>query len=174
MGSDGQSFIEIYRIYHHQIFRFIYSMIEQQETAEDLTQETFIKAFISKNQVEHQDKIHSWLFSIAKNTTIDFIRKQQKLQQELYLNKAWIKNRSIPEEQFIQDEGVHALYQAINHLKTNYRNVLVLRKIKECTIKETAEILGWREDKVRITTTRAIKSLKKIWKNTYGDQYHLL
>lgn len=54
-------------------------------------------------------------------------------------------------------------------MKTNYRNVLVLRKIKECTIKETAEILGWREDKVRITTTRAIKSLKKIWKNTYGD-----
>lgn len=66
-------------------------MIEQQETAEDLMQETFIKAFLSKNQVEHQDKIHSWLFSIAKNTTIDFIRKQQKFQYEICLNKDWKK-----------------------------------------------------------------------------------
>lgn len=149
-------------------------MIEQQETAEDLMQETFIKAFLSKNQVEHQDKIHSWLFSIAKNTTIDFIRKQQKFQYEICLNKDWKKINAIPEDQFIQGEGVTALYQAMNHLKTNYRRVLVLRKIKEFTIKETAEILGWSEEKVRITTTRAIKSLKKIWKNTYGDHYHLL
>ncbi|MGG1833286.1 sigma factor-like helix-turn-helix DNA-binding protein [Cytobacillus firmus] len=61
----------------------------------------------------------------------------------------------------IKGEKVTLLYEAIRHLKLSYQEVLILRKIKEFSIKETAEILNWSENKVKITTSRALAALKK-------------
>lgn len=61
----------------------------------------------------------------------------------------------------IKGEKVTLLYEAIRRLKLSYQEVLILRKIKEFSIKETAEILNWTENKVKITTSRALAPLKK-------------
>ena len=59
------------------------------------------------------------------------------------------------------NENNRLLYQAIQSLKANYRDVIILRGIKELSVSETASILNWNENKVRTTYHRALKSLQK-------------
>ncbi|MEK3990370.1 sigma factor-like helix-turn-helix DNA-binding protein [Robertmurraya sp. FSL R5-0851] len=60
-----------------------------------------------------------------------------------------------------ENENNRLLYQAIQSLKANYRDVIILRGIKELSVSETASILHWNENKVRITYHRALKALQK-------------
>ena len=66
-----------------------------------------------------------------------------------------------PESRFEQKEQLAKMYDSLSKLKKDYQEVLLLRKIQECSIKETAYILGWTEAKVKMKMTRALVALKK-------------
>jgi len=66
-----------------------------------------------------------------------------------------------PEQSLHTSETVKELYAALGNLKRSYREVIILRKIKEFSVTETAMILNWNEAKVRTTLSRAIQALKK-------------
>jgi RNA polymerase sigma-70 factor, ECF subfamily len=66
-----------------------------------------------------------------------------------------------PQKILLKGEEAKLLYESINKLKLEYQEVLILRKIKEFSIKEVSEILGWKESKVKTTTSRAMLALKK-------------
>lgn len=61
----------------------------------------------------------------------------------------------------MMNEAEKELYLALSNLKHHYRDVIVLRKIKELSIKETSYILGWSENKVKVNLFRGMKALKK-------------
>ena len=65
-----------------------------------------------------------------------------------------------PEQITVLNEAEKELYLAIGRLKRSYRDVIVLRKIKEFSIKETSDILGWSESKVKVNLSRGIQALK--------------
>ncbi|WP_203334052.1 RNA polymerase sigma factor [Planococcus beigongshangi] len=142
------------------IFRYILLMVRDDQQAEDLTQETFIKAFNHYETFERKANPKTWLFRIAHNLTIDFIRKQKPL--ELLKELLFIGgNRSeLPEESVEIKENSKELYKALGRLKSSYREVIILRKIREFSIQETAEILNWPESKVKNTLSRAIPALE--------------
>ena len=70
-------------------------------------------------------------------------------------------NSPSPEDELLRKDGAERLYNALASLKKDYRDVLILRKINESSIKETAYILGWTETKVKSTMARAFAALKK-------------
>ncbi len=70
------------------------------------------------------------------------------------------KEEPTPELMLKWSENNRDLYKVINSLKSNYRDVIILRALKELSVPETADILNWNENKVRITHHRALKALK--------------
>lgn len=151
---------EWYERYGDAIFKYILVMIQDYQQAEDLTQETFLKAYRFYDTFNHKSSRKTWLFSVARNTTIDYIRRRKPLRliKELLISRK--DEASLPEELVIIKEDVQDLYQVLGKMKPKHKEVIILRKIKGFTIRETAEILDWSEGKVRTTLFRAMSELQ--------------
>ncbi|TQS75873.1 RNA polymerase sigma factor [Ornithinibacillus gellani] len=136
-------------------------MIRDYQQAEDLTHDTFIKAYKSYSSYKGKSKPKTWLYRIAHNITIDFIRKQKTLIvfKNFFHTKA--ENDPLPEDIVAIRENSRELYKALGRLKSTYREVIILRKIKNFSIKETSTILKWSDNKVKTTLYRAIPALEK-------------
>lgn len=158
---SAEIFEQIYTDYSDKLYGYIFLLVNDKELAEDLTQDTFVKAYKNINQFNGDSQMFTWLFRIARNVTIDYLRKK-RLYQFFSIDKFQLEsNQQAPLEIVLKGEKITILYEAIRNLKLNYQEVIILRKIKEFSIKETAEILNWNENKVKITTSRAITALKK-------------
>lgn len=160
-----ESFQRLYEKYHQDIFQFLYYLVKDREQAEDLVHEVYIKVLKSYSSFEGRSSEKTWLFSIARHVAIDFFRKQKTLRQRIMekfdLDQAQIADQEpLPEEIALQREEIQMLYQAMNDCNVNQRTVLILRFIKELSVAETAEVLGWTESKVKTTQHRALKVLK--------------
>lgn len=143
------------------VYRFIYLLVRHKETAEDLTQETFYKAIKSFKHFKYQASVLTWLLKIARNVTYDHFRRKRVIQFFTWGNENEIDTKSpSPENTVEKREDLSRLYAALSDLKKDYRDVLILRKVNECSIKETAYILGWTEAKVKTKMTRAFDALK--------------
>lgn len=147
----------IYKQYSPSIFRYITYLVQQSQLAEDLTQEVFIR-FVKMGDVHRTPaEIQAWLRKTARNIAIDHLRRQRLIKFIPFL----MIHEKIEEHPFIEIEKVRELYIALGKLKPTYREVLIWRKIEELSIKETAEILGWNEEKVKNTLKRAMQALRK-------------
>ncbi|MED3574651.1 RNA polymerase sigma factor [Cytobacillus praedii] len=158
---SADAFEHLYLEYSDKIFSYIYLLVNDKEVAEDLTQDTFIKAYRSLDQFNGESHLFTWLFRISRNVTIDYLRKRRLFTFFSIDKFQFESNQQNPLEIVMKGERVTILYEAIRNLKLSYQEVLILRKIKEFSIKETAEILNWNENRVKITTSRAIAALKK-------------
>ncbi|WP_191273504.1 RNA polymerase sigma factor [Neobacillus kokaensis] len=155
--------MEWYEQYYDDIYRFILFMLGDRQSCEDLVHDTFVRAYLAIEKFENRSGIKTWLFSIAKHLVIDEIRKRKRKRFfSLTASYADIPS-SFNLEQHIEDrEIVLEQLKNIQKLKPNYRLVITLKKIEECSTKEIAEILDWSEVKVRKTLSRAMQSLRKI------------
>ncbi|EOR23400.1 ECF subfamily RNA polymerase sigma-24 subunit [Niallia nealsonii AAU1] len=153
--------LEWYEKFGEAIFKYIFMMIHDYQQAEDLTNETFLKAFIHLDTFKSQSTEKTWLYRIAHNLTVDMIRKKKPL---ILIKEAFLLKKDeepLPEEIVQIKEQSLDLYHALSILKQTYREVIILRKLKEFSIEETAVILGWSESKVKSTLFRAIRALEK-------------
>ncbi|WP_026584448.1 RNA polymerase sigma factor [Bacillus sp. J33] len=139
---------------------------------EDLVQETFLKAFQSFGHFKFDANPKTWLISIARNTAIDFYRKRNLwlILKEKLVRHSSGKEPAITEEILIQKAESARLLEAINKLKNNYRDVVLLRGIADLSAEETAQVLGWTINKVNVTFHRAVKKLNMLLKeDEQGD-----
>jgi RNA polymerase sigma-70 factor, ECF subfamily len=152
---------EIYDCYYRDIYHFALYFTNNKQEAEDITQETFIKIMKSIGSLKDPAKLKTWILSIAKNTAMDLHRKRKFVS----LFPDWVfekeKDSFTPEDRLIQKGEWNELQNAMLKLKQQYRTVVILRGLKELSIKETAEILGCSETKVRVDYHRALQLLKK-------------
>lgn len=151
---------DVYEEHADIVFRFLMYFLGNREDAEDVTQETFLKAFHKQDSYKQQASIRTWLITIARHQAIDRVRRKQrgKLLQNLF-RREQPEQIALPEEMLFQSETKRELYLEIQNLKPDYRAVVILKGIQELTNQEVADILGWSEGKVRVTFHRAIKSL---------------
>lgn len=136
-------------------------MIRDSQQAEDLTQDTFVKAYRYFENFEQRSNPKTWLFNIAHNLTIDYIRKRKPISMVKDFFQNTKDHAPLPEDIVEIKESSAELYQALGRLKTSYREVILLRKVKGFTIQETSQILGWSESKVKMTLLRALAVLEK-------------
>lgn len=143
------------------VLSFILLIVKDYQQAEDLTHDTFIKAYLYYDSFKNHSSEKTWLFSIAHNLTVDFLRKRKPasfLKEMFHLQK---DNAPLPEEVVQIKEESYELYKALGEIKSTYRKVIILRKIKGFSIQDTAMILSWSESKVKSTLFRALPALKK-------------
>ena len=163
MADDNikQEVTEWYDRYSDSIFSYIYVMVRDYQQAEDLTQDTFLKAYKKHHLFEKRAEPKTWLFSVARNITIDYMRKQKpiNLLKELF----YTTKDATPSPQDVMEirESSQELYRALDDIKPPYREVIILRKLKGFSTKETSDVLNWSESKVKSTLHRAIPALEK-------------
>ncbi|MGE7660916.1 RNA polymerase sigma factor SigX [Peribacillus sp. NPDC097197] len=160
-------FHDLYEKYHQEIYQFIYYMTKDRETAEDLVQEVYIRIMKAYNRFEGNSSEKTWMYSIARNVTIDYFRKQKGWKNKIIPTIDWdgqmIKdNHPIPEEVAIMNDNVREIYRCLNRCTVNQKAVIILRYIQGMSISETADVLNWSESKVKTTQHRALKAIKKM------------
>jgi len=154
--------VEIYNLYYLDVYRFLVCFSGNQNDAEDLTQEVFIRVLKSLTNFNSKYNLKTWIFSIAKHVAVDYYRKKRfvSLFKDVFFNQL-SSNEKKPDEVFEVTELKRCIHEAIAKLKPNYRAVMILRGISECSIKETSDILQCSEAKVKVDYHRALKELKR-------------
>ncbi len=156
-----------YLKYRNGILNYIMTFVFEYHIAEDLMQDTFVKACTKANTYNGESSVKTWLYTIARNTTMDFLGKKKT---SLQLREKFMENQllynDLYDNRYSEDKE---LYTSLNKIKNSYKKAIMLRKIQGYSIKETGEILNWSESKVKTTLSRALISLQK---QLYIDEYY--
>ncbi|SHG55099.1 RNA polymerase sigma factor [Ornithinibacillus halophilus] len=154
---DNETVSEWFELYGDDVFHFLIYRIGPSD-AEDLLQEVFIKALKGFSRYKGNASPKTWLFSIARNVAIDESRKRKSnkwMDTVPYDDMNEPSTDLTPEVILSANEETKCIVDCIQSLKPNYQDVIILRGIKELSVKETAAILKWSENKVKITHHRA-------------------
>lgn len=144
LNGDVQAFELIINRYEMSIARFIYQMIRDKETAEDLTQEVFILAYNKLYTYKSTYKFSAWLYRIARNKTIDYIRKEGKIKNVNLEDMGCIcANEASPQEIVEYRELKESIESFIRTLDIVDKQILTLRYTKnELTFNDIADMLN--------------------------------
>ncbi len=153
--------------YWNDVFRFQKSRINNQNDAEDITIQTFAKAFDNLKQYNSKYDFKNWLLMISKQVYIDSQRKKKhdfvsiKEKSEVFQ----LPDKELTaEDQMILEQKLLQVKQAINRLKPHYKEVLELRFFHDLSYKEIAEQLGEPLNNVKVKIMRARKLLADMLK----------
>ncbi len=169
-----QSFTRLMRLYRDTIFFMLLKMTGSTEDAEDLTIETFGKAFTNIGQYNEKYAFSTWLFKIATNNGIDFLRKKKKnvLSQdtnELLDNPDdpfnFVAGVVTPEETFIRSQKTELVRQVVDTLKPRYRTLIAMRYFEELSYEEISSALDLPLGTVKAQLFRAREFLYHSLKN---------
>lgn len=148
--GDQQAFETIVSFYQNRIYYHCYRMTGNTYEAEDLAQETFVRAFVNIKSFDSKRKFSTWLYRIATNVTIDRLRKRKPdffLEQTVEGTENLNMYSQIPSEQDIPEEEVERLdlqeqiQKHILSLSPIYRSVVILRYIDELSLNEISNVL---------------------------------
>lgn len=146
--------------YEGKIFRYVRSIIKDEDKTADVVQETFIKAYTNLNSFKSGLKFSSWLYRIAHNETIDEIRKFGK---QSYLSEDFdIESGEDIEEELIVKETGTRVNKCISDLPVMYSEPIVLYYLEEKSYDEISDILRIPIGTVAIRISRAKKLMKKL------------
>jgi RNA polymerase sigma factor (sigma-70 family) len=170
LHGDQTGYEKLMRKYHDAIYMLIYRMVREKSEVEDLTQEAFIKAFASLKTFNNEYAFSTWLYKIATNNCIDYIRKKKL--QPLSLDKPVDSDEDrypyeVPDTTYeadkplIERQKAKLLDDAINALPEKYRRVIVLRHKEERDYAEIAKILHLPLGTVKAHLFRARELLNK-------------
>jgi RNA polymerase sigma-70 factor (ECF subfamily) len=159
-------FDEFARTFGRRIFQYSYLMCGHREDAEEVAQDTLMRAFENAASLREPERIRSWVFRIAKNVCLMKRRRSifapaSELSIETGVAGTLPSGDAPPDEIVLQTEMQDALMAAIRQLPPNYRSVLLLRDMEELSTEETAEILDLTTDTVKQRLHRARTALRK-------------
>lgn len=176
LNGDYKSLELLVRQYLGPIYGFVYKQVGNAQDAEDITQEVFIKVWKNINKFDGNKSFKSWIFSIARNSIIDFIRKNRLASGEKksipfsnfeneegnnILDGMLIDAGLLPDEIYEQKETKSMISKAMGKLSTKYQSVLSLYYEKEFNFREIAQMLGEPIDTVKSRHRRGLMVLRK-------------
>lgn len=151
-NGEQKAFTALMQRYRTPIYHMMYRMIKSKEDADDLTQEAFTKAFKKIATFDPKFAFSTWLFRIASNNCIDFIRKKklillsidEKIDEDSSSTfSSNLKSSNLdPEEQVIKQQRIILIRNLMKHLSERYRLMIELRYFEEMTYNEISKELG--------------------------------
>ena len=157
---------KIYRIYFEDVYRFLLSLCKNKDIAQDITSETFLKVINNANKIEKSTNIKSYIFSIAKNTYINYYKKNKLMIATDDIEKFDYGIESF-EESLLENESVKILKDAIDKLDEPYKSITKLR-LNDLSFKEIGKIYGKTSNWACVCYYRAKKRLKDIMEDDCG------
>ena len=162
--GESEAFGSLYDYYMPRIYRFVLLKVSHREEAEDLTHQTFLKAWERIEQYTFQGyPFSSWLYRIARNTVIDHHRKRKSIQVDIdYIPQELLASDDSPERDAESKIEWEKLLVTIKELKDIEQDVLIMRFVEEMTHREIADVVKKSEGAIKVIQHRALKKLKKI------------
>ena len=173
--GDQKAYAELMNNYRDSLYFMLLKMTNNPHDAEDLTIEAFGKAFKKLEQYTPDYAFSTWLFKIASNNCIDFIRKRKK--NTFSLNRGVgeddshelgdrIPSQTLdPEERIIKTQKIEMMREVVEKLKPHYRTLIELRYFKEFSYEEISKELDLPLGTVKAQLFRAREFLFNILKN---------
>jgi RNA polymerase sigma-70 factor (ECF subfamily) len=173
LDGDERAYAELMDRYKDAIYYMLLKMVNNKNDAEDLTIEAFGKAFKNIEQYTPNYAFSTWLFKIATNNCIDFIRKRKanivsidQTEDDSEITPPPLQSTTLdPEEDMIKNQKVDLMRNVVNKLKPRYRNLIELRYFKEYSYEEIAQELNLPLGTVKAQLFRARELLFNILKN---------
>jgi RNA polymerase sigma-70 factor (ECF subfamily) len=185
LGGDQKSLEVLIQRYLKPIYNFIYQYFRNLDETEDVTQEVFVKmwrnlkkfnpkkSYFAKIKNEQGKSFRTWIFSIAKNTAIDALRKRKSIPFSEFENEDGkniliekLKDPApLPNKLFEKADTARIVNSAIEKLSPKYRTVLLLKYNDHFNFREIAESLGESSNTIRSRHRRALAYLNKMLAN---------
>jgi RNA polymerase sigma-70 factor (ECF subfamily) len=160
--GNKNAFGLLYEKYLDEIYRFSYLGVGDSWEAEDITENVFLKTWeqlpIIYSQDSEIDNFRAWLYRIARNLIIDYIRSKKPVNLDYDIST----EETSPENIFSDNHMSKRLTKAIMQLEPNYRQIIVLRFINQLSHGEAAKIMKLGYSNVRVLQHRALKKLRAI------------
>src|ERR1700732_712512 len=171
-AGDQNAFSELVNRYERKIYRLAKNITQNDEDAEDVLQDAFLKAYTHLDNFKGDSKFYTWIVRIAVNEALMRLRKRKtdrtvpldepvELGEETVTREiaVWDDN---PEQRYSKEEWRQILDEAVDELKPDFRTVFVLRDIEELSTEETAETLGISIPAVKSRLLRARLALREM------------
>ena len=165
-AGESELFMDLVRPYQRMVYTTAFSIIRNEQDAEEISQEALFKAFKNLRQFRGECKFSTWIIQIAMNEARLRLRRLRRAAEESmecglenedgdYIPVDYADWREIPSESLQRKELRGVLHNAISSLKSIYRDVLILRDVQHMSVAETATTLGISEASVKTRLLRA-------------------
>ena len=179
-AGDRAEFALFVEAYSGQVYRLALKMLQNPQDAEDILQETFIKAYKALPNFEGRSSLSTWLYRIATNEALMFLRKkrpeQVSVDEPLENEDGDERPRQIidwcclPENELMSSESRANLDHSVQQLPDSLRAVFLLRDIEGLSTRETAEVLDISESAVKTRLSRARFRLRELLSAYYSER----
>jgi RNA polymerase sigma-70 factor (ECF subfamily) len=156
--GDLSAFGVLYEKYKKSIFWYCFRLLRDEQAAEDATHDTFLKIRSGIHSLVNPESLRPWFFRIARNEVVQIIRKTRR---NSHVDDDSVWEDESPFEKYEQAETQELVRQSLDLLKTEYREVLILREFERLSYGEIAEVTGATESSVKSRIFKARKALLK-------------
>jgi len=177
--GDRAEFARLVEAYYTPIYRLGLKMLGDSADAEDVLQNTFLKALQHLPDFEGRSSLSTWLYRIAANEALMMLRKRRPTipvdenpddTDDGFMPTQFTDWCCLPEQEFLTDESKRHLDEAIQRLPETLKVVFLLRDIEGLSIRETSEALGLSETAVKTRLLRARLHLRESLSTYYGER----
>ena len=163
--GDDDAFRLIFERYARPVISFIYDMVGERGLAEELTQETFVRAYKSLHAFRQETKFSTWLFGIAKNVARESLRAHHREEHRLGIDDRLVlelnDDKPSPVGQLLDKELNHVVRHALEALDEDKRLVFTLKVFQQRSYEEIAEITGFSIPKLKTDLHRARTEMRR-------------
>jgi RNA polymerase sigma-70 factor (ECF subfamily) len=167
--GNEYSFEKLLRKYLKPIFNFVCQLSGDFHVAEDLTQETFVKAWKNIKKFDRERSFKTWIFTIAKNTTYDYFKKKKTIPLSNFIDEEGnnrldnISDGSILPDEILERKDIAIeMEKKLEEIPERYRIILTMRYKNDFSLLEISEILDIPYNTIKSGHQRALQSLRKI------------
>lgn len=144
LDGHKNEYADIMNRYHNELFVYIYNIVAQAETTEDLLQDIFIKIYKKlKKYDQEKASFRTWMYRIAHNEVINYVRSSQVKHQASNIEQVdFLQATENIEQDIIKEEQMNMILMAIEkRLKKKHKNIMYLHYFSGLTVKEISEVL---------------------------------
>ncbi len=164
--GESEAFGRLYDEHFPRIYRFIFIKVSRKQDAEDLSHQVFLSAWKNIRNYTHKGlPFSSWLYKIAHNAVIDFYRTKRVHIDIDDVGEEKLGLSPGPAHEVEVSLEMERVRRALQTMKEDEQNVLIMKFVDELGNREIAEALGKTEGAIRVIQHRALKSLKKLLEN---------
>jgi RNA polymerase sigma-70 factor (ECF subfamily) len=163
--GDADAFRLIFERYSRPVISFIYDMVNDRVLAEELTQETFVRAYRAIHTMRAETKLSTWLFGIARNVARESLRARARASNHVDLTDKSVMDLSdkkpVPVEGLLSKELNELIRRSLAALDEDKRLVFTLKVLHQCSYEEIAAITGFSLAKLKTDLHRARAEMRK-------------
>lgn len=181
ISGKQDAFKQLVDDFQNQVHNTCYGFVANNDDADDLTQEVFIEVFHSINKFKLDSSLSTWIYRIAVNKSLDYIKKQKRIKRwggiiklstdNEEVKDRWVGHNDTPDISLEQKERRDILKTAIDKLPKNQKIAFTLNKYEELSYKEISSIMDQSISSIESLLHRAKKNLKETLENYYKKEF---